>query len=115
MRLLFDFYQFGDRVMGQSVRHDSQILNLVNRSGTITAASVAQDLAAENLGRRGFWIQNLGTTPIYFNFGTDAVAGQPSFRLDGGAMYETPTTGCPTGRISVICATISQAFSAKEF
>lgn len=101
--------------MGQDVRHNSQIENIVDRSGTITAANVAQDVAAANAGRRGFWLQNLGTTPIYMNFGSNAVSGQPSIRIDGGSLYETPTTGCPISSISIICATISQQFTAKEF
>lgn len=101
--------------MTQGVRIDSQIIDLVDISGTVTAANTAEDIAAINPGRRGFWMQNLGSSPIYFNFGADAVAGQPSLRLDAGAFYESPTTGCPTGRISIICATISQQFSAREF
>lgn len=99
----------------QTVKIESRIIGLADISGTITAGGTAQDIAEPNEGRNGFWIQNLGASPLYFDFFQDAIAGQPSFKLDAGALYEAPASGCPAGRISVICATTGQQFSAREF
>lgn len=99
----------------QEVKVDTRIATLTSRSGTITAGGTAQDIADSNENRSGFWMQNLGSSAIWFNFGVTAVASQPSFRLDPGAFYETPPNGCPTGRVSIICATTGQQFSAREF
>lgn len=109
-----DWHCYEGLVM-QEVSIRASILGMTDISGTITAADTAQDIAAENEGRVGFWIQNLGNSTLYFDFFQDATAGASSFRLDPGALYETPASGCPIGRISVICSQQDMVFAAREF
>ncbi|MCC6315347.1 MAG: hypothetical protein IT337_15190 [Thermomicrobiales bacterium] len=90
-------------------------VTLTSRSGTITSGGTAQDLAAANASRRGFAIQNLSTGDLYFNTEATAVAGQPSFKIAAGQLYETPIHAVPTGAVSIIGATTGQAFAAREW
>jgi hypothetical protein len=86
----------------------------LDRSGTVAAAGAAQQIAAKNVGRRGFMIQNLSDAALWFDTLAAAVAGAPSFRLAPGAIYETPAHAVPVGAISV-CGTAGQSFSAREW
>lgn len=92
-----------------------QAATYTSRGGTITTGGTAQQLAASNSSRRGFFIQNNSTGDLWFSLVATAVQSQPSFKIASGAMYEPPYGGCPTGAISIIGATTSQAFSAMEF
>jgi hypothetical protein len=87
----------------------------IDRSGTITAGGTAQEIAPANPMRRGFLIQNISDTDMWFNVGTVAVANQPSVRIIAGALYEAPTAATPKGALSVIGATTAKAFTAKEW
>lgn len=86
-----------------------------DRSGTITTGGTAQQLAASNAARRGFWIQNNSSGDLWINTLATAVQLQPSLKIVSGALYEVPYGGCPTGAISIIGATTAQAFSAVEW
>jgi hypothetical protein len=84
-------------------------------SGTIAAGGTAQNAAAANSSRRGFWIQNNSAGDLWISTVATAVASQPSLKIASGALYESPPGGAGTGAISIIGATTSQAFSGREW
>ena len=86
-----------------------------NRSGTITAGAIAQDVAAENIGRRGFFLQNLSNENMWLNFGSDAVADQPSIRIAPDGVFSMEGSVIGNERISLIAATTGSKFTAKEW
>jgi hypothetical protein len=90
--------------------------SLTNRSGTITAGGVAQTLAAANASRHYLLVQNPSnaTESLWYNFTTAAVVGQPSIELMPGEGFVMETGFCSTEAVSVIAATTSHAYSAKE-
>lgn len=83
-----------------------------DHSGTL-ASGAAQDAMPANASRRFFFIQNNSDTDMWFNYGVDAVASQPSILLPAGTTYENPPHFCPTGRISVIGGA-GKSYTAKE-
>lgn len=87
----------------------------VNRSGTIAAGGTAQQLAAANPDRQGFWIQNLSAEDLWINDLGAATTGQPSWKIPPDALYEAPITGVTLGALSIIGATTGQAFAAREW
>lgn len=95
---------------------------LVDKSGTIAAGGTAQVLAASNAARRYLLVQNLSTSVLYINTTGTAVVGQPSVALkactvanDGtGGAYVCEGSFIPTGAVSIIGATTSAAFAARE-
>lgn len=86
---------------------------LVDGSGAATGAS--QTVFAENHGRQYLLIQNLSAAnDLWVNFGTAAVAAQPSIKLVAGASIEFNAPGVvPTKDVRVI-GTAAQTFVAKE-
>ena len=86
---------------------------LTDRSGTITSGGGAQNLAASNASRKGYWIQNNSTADLWLSTEAAAIAGQPSLRIRAGALYEPPVIS--QGGISIIGAVTGQAFSAREW
>lgn len=90
-------------------------MSWIDRSGTITAGATAQTIMAANPRRRGFMIQNVSDTDMWFDMGVTAVAAAPSVRVVAGGLYETPPNAQPTGHVSLICAAIAKAFTAKEW
>lgn len=95
---------------------------LTDRSGTIAAGGTAQQLAAANSARRYLLIQNLSTGVLWVSTTTTAVVGQPSIALKACTAANDGTGGAlvyegsfiPTGAVSIIGATTSQAYSARE-
>jgi len=88
---------------------------LTDKSGTITSGGSAQQAAAANAARRYLLVSNPSAAEdLWFNLGTAAVANQPSIRLPPGTAWESPSSFCPTGLVSVIAATTSHAFTVKE-
>lgn len=89
---------------------------LTDLSGTVTAGGTAQQIAAARQYRRYFILQNLSAGDIWINFGVVAVASQPSLRIPAGGAVEFSTLlgVVPNAFVSVIGATTSQAFTAKE-
>lgn len=86
-----------------------------SRSSTITTGGTAQTLMASNAARKGFRVMNLSTVDLWINDeGATAVAGQPSFKVSAGALYESPAFGASTAAISIFGAATAQAFQASE-
>lgn len=94
---------------------DGQIRDL---SGTITTGGTAQALSAANPLRKGYSVQNISGGNLYINdVGGTAVTSSAgsSITIIPGALYESPRNQLPTRAISIIGATTSQAFAAREW
>ncbi|MGI8685130.1 MAG: hypothetical protein ACR2MO_08610 [Acidimicrobiales bacterium] len=87
---------------------------LTDRSGTIAAGGAAQVLMAANATRLYLFVVNLSTGDLWINFGTNAVAAQPSIRLQAGDSFVMEAGFVSTQAVSIIGATTAQAFAAKE-
>lgn len=87
----------------------------IDRSGTITAGGTAQQIMAPSSVRRGLLIQNVSAGDLWFNIGATAVASQPSIKLAAGQAYETADGCTPSGHVSIIGASTSAEFVAKEW
>lgn len=88
----------------------------IPHSGTITLGGAAQQVMAQNLNRTHFFFQNVSDTDMWIRWTTgnaSAGAGSVLIRAGGGA-YENSETFCPTGAISVFCATTGKEFTATE-
>jgi hypothetical protein len=94
----------GDRTVGA----------LTNRSGSISSGGSSQQLAAANATRRYLFIQNIATEDLWFNFGTAAVADQPSVRLRPGDSFVMEGLFIDNQAIHIIGATTGSRFVAKE-
>lgn len=91
--------------------------SLVDGSGTLAAGATAEDVFAANKGRQYLLVQNNSAGDLWVNFGSDAVQTQPSIKLVSGASVEFSAAGTgvvPTARVSIIGATLGQAYTAKE-
>lgn len=89
--------------------------SLADISGTVTTGGTAQNAAAANSARRGFWIQNNSSGDLWISTIATAVQSQPSLKIPPGAYYESPLGGAGTGAISIIGATTAQAFSGRQW
>jgi hypothetical protein len=87
---------------------------LTDRSGTITSGGTAQQLAAANSSRKYLFIQNNSSGNLWFNFTTTAVQSQPSILLLPNASVTFVSPFITTEAVSIIGATTSQSWSAKE-
>lgn len=87
---------------------------VTDRSGTITLGGTAQQAMASNATRRFLFLQNTSDTDLWFNFTTVAVADQPSAKLTPGAVFIMEGGFVSTEAISIIGATTSKSFTAKE-
>lgn len=88
---------------------------IVDRSGTIAAGGISQQLAAANATRRYLLIQNVSTGDLWFTFGpAAAVLTQPSLKLAAGASYEMTGAYVASEAIQIIGGGAGQAFSARE-
>ena len=88
---------------------------LTNRSGTIIAGGVAQQIMAPNSQRRGYWVQNVSAGDLWISPNGDALATQPAIKIPPNALYEVEANTCPTTAITIFGATLGQAFSAQEW
>ena len=87
-----------------------------DRSGTIATGGAAQQIAAANASRKGFFVQNVSVGDLSISSLATAVQSQPSLKIPAGALYEFPASvGVPAGAISIIGATTGQAFTAREW
>lgn len=86
-----------------------------DKSGTIAAGGTAQTAIALNANRRAFWIQNLSAGDLWISDVGPATAASPSLKIVAGGLYESMPGNCPTSAISIIGATTSQAFAAREY
>lgn len=91
--------------------------NLTDRSGTITAGNISQQLMAANPTRRGWRIQNNSTGDLWFNDvgGAASANGLGCFKLAPGGYFETSFGGITSTVINIVGATTGQAFSASEW
>jgi hypothetical protein len=85
-----------------------------NRSGTIATGGTAQQLMAANADRKGFTIQNLSTSDLWWSAAGTAAPNQPSYKIAAGMTYETPAL-YPLTAVSIYGATTGQAFSSREY
>lgn len=86
-----------------------------DKSGTIAAGGTAQTAIALNANRRAFWIQNLSAGDLWISDVGTATAASPSLKIVAGGLYESMPGNCPTSAISIIGATTSQEFAAREY
>lgn len=87
---------------------------LTNRSSSITTGGTSQELAAANTTRRYLLIQNISSENLWVNFGTTAVADQPSIRLSSGGDLVFEGTFVPTQAVNIVGATTGSKYVAKE-
>jgi len=90
--------------------------SLTDRSGTITAGTTHQELAAANGSRRYLMVQNLdGTEDLWINFGADAeIATAGSILIKAGVIFEMKDAFVSTQSVSVNATTTAHKFTAKE-
>ena len=91
----------------------SAAADFTDRSGTITAGGTSQQVAAANTSRRYLVFQNHSDTDMWLNFGTAAVATQPSVKIIANGGYYEPLVA-PLGTVNVLCATTGKAYTCKE-
>ncbi len=86
-----------------------------NIGGSLTTGGSAQNAAAANAARTGWWIQNLHpSSDLWVSTLATAVQSQPSIRIRPGELYEAPPWAVGTGAISVIGPTTGQTWSGRE-
>lgn len=89
--------------------------NLTDRSGTLTTGGTAEQVAAANTTRRYFMIQNLDASEdMWIDFGSTAVADQPSIKLVAGEKFIMDGNFVSTQAVSIIAATTGHKWAAKE-
>jgi hypothetical protein len=87
----------------------------VNISGTITSGGTAQQLAAANTNRRGWYIRNNSAGSLWVSDMTTAVQSQPSLEIKAGELYESVNGGTSLNALSIIGATTGQAWTGREW
>lgn len=92
--------------------------SLTDGSGAIAAGGTSEEVFAENVSRQYLFLQNLhATEALWVNFGTAAVADQPSIRVDAGAtlLFSGAVSGVvPTATVNVLGPTTGNKYVAKE-
>jgi len=90
--------------------------NLTDRSGTITAGTVSQTLAAVNTSRKYLMVQNIDASEdLWINFTSDAaVATAGSIQIKAGATFTMEGAFVSTQLVTVIATTTAHKFTAKE-
>ena len=82
-------------------------------SGAFTAGGTSQVVFAANATRAYLFICNTSDTVMYVNFGTAAVAGQPSITLIANGGFYEPLVP-PNQSVNLLCATTGKTFVAKQ-
>lgn len=83
----------------------------VDRSGTVTAAGVAQELAPQNDSRRGLTGQNISGADLWLSETGPAEAGEPgSFQIGAGASFEVVSANA----VSIVGDVAGSAWTAVE-
>ena len=94
----------------------SLTVTITDRSGTIAAGGIAQQLAPANGTRRGLRIMNISSGDLWINDkGMLATPSQPSFKIPANSMYENPINGVSGAILSVFGSATGQAFEACEW
>lgn len=91
---------------------------ILDLSGTIATGGTAQALVASNQNRKGYSVMNLSSGNLFVNdVGGTAVSSTTgaSITIPPGSLYESPPNQIPIQAISIIGATTSQAFAAREW
>lgn len=87
--------------------------SFIDRSGTIVTANQSQPCMPANASRRYLLIQNHGSVDLWANVADgNAVAGQPSIRIQPGGYFEPLVT--PRGAVAVLSTQQGLAYTAKE-
>ena len=88
--------------------------SVVDYSGTITAGNTAQlAVSSSDTNRVYLFFQNTSAGPLWINFGTTAVEGSPSIKLNSNDAFSFENSFIYTGTLSVIGATTGQSFICK--
>lgn len=87
---------------------------LIDSSGAITLGGTAETIESAGRVRKYFMFQNISDTTMWINFGTTAVADEPSISVVAGATLVFEGSFVPTGSVSVMCATTGKKFVCKE-
>ena len=87
---------------------------LTDRSGILAAANVAQTIANANANRKYFIFENQSSGNLWINFTATAVEDEPSIMIVPTGSMVMEAGFISTEAISVIGATMGQAWSAKE-
>ena len=74
---------------------------------------MSQQVFAAAATRVYLFLLNLSDTDMWINFGTAAVASQPSIKLVANGGYFEPLVA-PNQSINIFCATTGKAFVAKS-
>ncbi|MDO8614615.1 MAG: hypothetical protein Q7T33_02625 [Dehalococcoidia bacterium] len=85
-----------------------------DRSSTITTGGTSQQVMAANSSRKYLFFQNVSDTDMWINFGTAAVATQPSIYVKTLTGYVLEGSFVDTQALNVLCATTGKAYTAKE-
>jgi hypothetical protein len=89
---------------------------LTNRSGTIIAGSVSQQIMAANSGRHGCWIQNQSSADMWINeLGSPATGAQPAIWVPPGAVWRCEDSGLSLTAINIISPFTGGPFAAREW
>lgn len=89
-------------------------LGLTDRSGSIAAGGVSQQVMAANPARVLFLFQNISSATMYVNFGAAAVVDSNSVKVLPEACFTWEQRAIVSQAAHVICATIASKFVAKE-
>jgi hypothetical protein len=89
--------------------------SLTDRSGSIAAAGVSQQVAAAQSTRRYLIFINASDTTMWINFGVAAVADQPSIPVLTMGSYVFEASFVSTQALHVICASDTKSYTCKEF
>ena len=87
---------------------------LTDRSGSLTLGGTAQSLAGANATRKYFLFVNQSAGNMWLNFTTTATQDQPSILIVPNGSLVMESGFVSTEAISVIGATTSQKWTAKE-
>lgn len=91
-------------------------LSLARPSGgiyTITAANVAQTLAAARVERKGWTLQNFDADEYWWEYDDNPVPYQ-SFKIEPYAFWICPPSLLATGAIKILCARATARFNFRE-
>lgn len=89
-------------------------LSYIDRSGTIEAGGVAQELAPAKGSRNGWAFFNNSSDVLVLSFAGTATATR-GVEVPAKTLYEAPPTQPPSGAISIFGANTGQAFTFWEW
>lgn len=87
---------------------------IIDRSGSISAANVSQIIAPANTSRNFFMFQNRSSVDMFLNFTNPATNSVGSFLISPMGSLTFDGGYCPTDIINIICSQINAIYTAKE-